>query len=190
VDAALPASLAEDVPDLGRHPAGVGRDVGPSIAERDDAECGTGVVAVYVTPSSLGGVCGPAVEFDADPEVLVEIVQVAVPLASLAGRLANGRWQPVRLLHLPDVAGLQLRMETRSGLIKCRGQLCPPSQLRPGRHGSSQQLGCGEPACTGPGDPRRRLIEAECGLRQIDGRFFDPRPGWCACWMARPVDAG
>jgi hypothetical protein len=190
VDAAFPAALAEDFPDFGRHPAGLGCDIGPSIAKRDDPECGARVVAANVTPPSFGGVCGPAVEFDADPEVPVEIVKIAVPPASFAGCLADGTWQPVGPFHLPDVAGLQLRMKTGGSLTKCRSQFRPPSQLWPGRHGSSQQLGRAESACAGPGDPRRRLIEAERSLSQIDGRFFDPRPRWCACWMARLVYPG
>src|SRR5262249_22317417 len=90
-----PALAAQNRGDLAGGPAAVPGDVGPAVSQRSRALHEVDIVPAGIAPPALGWVGGAAVQLDAQPVLLVQVVQVAVTAAVPAPGLPPGRRQAV-----------------------------------------------------------------------------------------------
>ena len=88
---------AEGRGDLGGYQAGAPGDVVPAITQRHLSVRRGGVVPPDVVPSGVSWMGGPAVEFDDEPERLVEHVAVPDRGAAQHPGLPAAPRQPVRM---------------------------------------------------------------------------------------------
>jgi hypothetical protein len=125
----LPSPAAEDGADLGCHLARPLGDIGPVVAQCDDAHAGQGVVPVDITPSILDPVRSLPVEFDGNAEVSVQIVQVTATPTENQPRLTAGDGQAVSALDTPDIAILEIGVHAFRDRRQCGEDLASVTVL-------------------------------------------------------------
>src|SRR5258707_10590009 len=85
-----PTTNTEHLGDLSGHLAWSGRDVRPAIAEGKDPGAGEMVIPVDVLPAGFGRVRAESIEFDAQRELVEEVVQISRPQACLCRTWRRG----------------------------------------------------------------------------------------------------
>jgi hypothetical protein len=154
-------------------------DIGPAVPQRPRALHEVGVVPSRVTPAALGRVSRGAVEFHAQPVLLVQVVQVAQvaqAAAVPAPCLPPGGGEPVRALHAEDVAALERGVHPVAGILERGGDPPAPPHPRPSRERLAEQLRRGQLAPHRRRDPAIRVIEGPRRRDQVEHRVLHRRP--------------
>jgi hypothetical protein len=112
MEGASPSPAPQDGTDLDGYLASPAGDIGPVVAQSDDASPGHGVVPVDITPSVMDQMCRVSAELHGNAEFLIQIVQVPKCLAEGDPRLPLGPGQLMRSFDAPHIPVLQWRMNT------------------------------------------------------------------------------
>jgi phosphoglycolate phosphatase-like HAD superfamily hydrolase len=176
--ATAPAAAAKHSRHLGGGLAGLPLDLRPAIPQRLLPVRGGGVVPGLVPPLVLGLMREPSVELDHHAVGFVNPVPPPPTAISPGERHLPGRFgQPVRKLHIPVVAELQHRMvPARRGRDELLQVVTPPQPVSRG-HRLAQPGLIGKLSRYRAGDPAAYVIEGLRGLREVEHRLFDSRPG-------------
>src|SRR3982074_2279381 len=151
-----PAALGRRVADLDRRLACPIPDLRPAIPEDEDPVSGQRIIPPDVLPSLLGRMEGLAVQFHAEAELLVQVVEKLALGTAENQDLALGGGQAMRALDVPHVAMLQRREHAVSDVGQGEGELGAPSNLAPGLDRLHPQRRPGQRAlarAAGPAEP-------------------------------------
>src|SRR5262249_12378710 len=119
---------------------------------------------------------GLAVQFDADPVLLQEVVQVDAAPAPGDTCLATSAGQPMGPLDVADVAYFQHRVCTAMAVAEGFPQAVAPAQLGSQVHGSKQPARRREPGSARLAEPAKGNVEGRGGLGQVQDGLLDPGP--------------
>ena len=108
------------------------------------------------------------------PIRFIKVVEVPVPGALPDPRLPPRRGQPVRTLDPADVAVFEDGQNAVPGVAERQRNFPAPAHLLARIHGLAYPVCGGAPAADGLADPRVRVVEARCGLDEVEHRVLDP----------------
>ena len=151
-------------------------DIGPAVPQRPGTLDDVDVIPPRVTPAALGRMSRGAVEFHAQPVLLVQVVQVAHAAAVPALSLPPGRRQPVSALHAMDVMPLERGVHAVGGVLQGRGDPAAPPHPRATGERLAEHLRRGQPAPHRRRDPAVRVVETPRGGDQVEHGVLHRRP--------------
>src|SRR3984957_15570831 len=128
---ARPASAAQRLAHPPSGQAGPAVNISPAKAQNHDSLLGDSVRPLLIEPAQFVRVGLPAIQLDAQPVFVIQVVQVAVAAINVKTRLPGSRRQPVRPLHPADVPMLKHGLHASGNVTERLGQLPPPAKPAP-----------------------------------------------------------
>jgi hypothetical protein len=162
--------VAQGRGDLGGGLAAVPGDVQPAVPERSGALGEVDVVAAGVAPAAFRWVGGGSIQFDAQPVVLVQVVQVAGAAAVPTPRLAFRDREAMGALDPVDVDAFQRGVDALGGVLQGAGDPVAPAHPRASGEGLAEQFGCGEAASDRGRDPSVGVVQGPRRGDQVQDR--------------------
>jgi hypothetical protein len=151
-------------------------DIRPAVPQRPGSLDEVDVIPPRVTPAALSRMSRSAVEFHAQPVLLVQVVQVAHSAAVPAPSLPPGRGQPVSALDALDVMPLERGVHAVGGVLQGRGDPAAPPRPRASGERLAEHLRRGQPAAHRRGNPAVRVVETPRGGDQVEHGVLHRRP--------------
>ena len=151
-------------------------DIRPAVPQRPGSLDEVDVIPPRVTPAALGRMSRGAVEFHAQPVLLVQVVQVAHAAAVPALSLPPGRRQAVSALHAMDVVPLERGVHAVGGVLQGCGDPAAPPHPRASGERLAEHLRRGQPAARRRRNPAVRVVETPRGGDQVEHGVLHRRP--------------